>query len=215
MKRSLFFVLFVASLTVNPTSAQASDEGYEEVGYDQLVNEISRSHRRATPEKPDAFDQVKIHAGFGQINSFSTFNVNGKSATRYENGLQISMGVDLFSDKWLGEAAFRNFGMTTSGSETHYLKELDLKLAYHDALNGPWQYRLQGGLSHRYLEFKDSAKNFETKETTPGILAGAGLILQMNKVLSLGFDVTGRSSVLGQSTDRSSLDFGAELKVSL
>lgn len=201
------------------TSAQGApdaDADYQEVGYDQLVQEISRSQRKVIRgAELDPFDQVRIHTGFGMVNSFSTFRVAGENAARYQNGLQISMGVDLFSEQWFGETAFRNFGLTTAGSEEHLLKELDLKIGYRDSVQGPWLYRLQGGLAHRYLELKDATRALEIKETAPSLLLGAGLAVEMNRNMSLNFDIGGRSSVLGTSVDRSSVDFTMELKVSL
>lgn len=218
-----WIVLFCALsfATATPTMAQAApwntvDPDTEELTYDDLVNELSRKKRqvRATPTA-DPFDTVKIHAGLGSVSSFSTFVINGQSVSRYQNGMQIAVGVDLFSDVWFSEAAWRNFGETHVGSEQHMLRELDLKIGYRGKLEGPWAYRLQSGLAQRHLRLDDTIRNIRIDETMPGVFFGAGATASVSPVVSVNFDVTGRTPVIGQTVDKGSVDFNLELKLSL
>ncbi|HRO68682.1 MAG TPA: hypothetical protein PL182_14005, partial [Pseudobdellovibrionaceae bacterium] len=170
--------IFIVCLLIPPfeTKAQSPSDSF-----DDLVNELSARQRRnegVAAESP--FDKIQIHGGMGLINSFSTFQIDGKNSARYQNGLQLSMGVDLFSPNWVAEVAWRNFGLTRDGSEEHSLKEFDLKLGYKDRIEGPWSYRLQSGLAQRELKLTDSMKNIRVEAATPAILASAGAILGMS-----------------------------------
>lgn len=217
MKTFLLISFFVAALA--PTIAQAApmEDGSEELSYDDLINQLSaRKKHLQTRSVADPFDEVKVHAGMGLVNSFSTFQLAGHNVSRYQNGLQLAIGVDLFSDRWAAEAAYRNFGITTVGPEEHRLRELDLKFAYRQRFpEGPWGYRLQGGLAQRQLRLTDPTLGYDIDDTTPGLLIGMGLGLQMSPMMSMGFDFTGRAPVIGRTADKGALDFCIELKASL
>ncbi len=189
---------------------QAAD--YEEVTYEDLINRIS-SHKKSLEKKNDIgpFDDVKIHTSFGYVNSFSSINIADKTVQRYQNGMQISVGVDLFSENWFAETSFRNFGLSNSGSEELFLKEWDLKLGYQSTLSPAWSYKFQGGLANRYLSVKDSFRNINIDDNSPMLMGAAGLLLKMGKIMSLGFDFSARSALLKDSADRSSFDFTLSL----
>lgn len=194
----------------------SSDPDTEELTYDDLVNELSRKQRQVrSPTARDPFETVKIHAGLGSVSSFSTFVIDGKSAARYQNGMQIAIGVDLFSDVWFSEAAWRNFGETRSGTEEHLLRELDLKIGYRGDLQGPWSYRLQSGLAQRHLRLSDPSRALNIDETMPGLYLGLGTSARLSPVVSLNFDVSGRTPVINQTVDKGSIDFALEFKLSL
>ena len=212
--------IFIACLLLLPfgTKAQSHSDASdsEELSYDDLVNELSARQRKQqgiAAESP--FDRIQIHGGMGLINSFSTFQIHGKNAARYQNGLQLSMGVDLFSPNWVAEVAWRNFGLTRDGSEEHTLKELDLKLGYKDRIEGPWSDRLQSGLAQRDLKLTDPSRNVRIETTTPALIASASAILEMSKNASLHFEGGGRAPVVDRTSDKGSLDFSLELKISL
>lgn len=216
MKWLFIACLMIASIETKAQSHMDSSADTEELSYDDLVNELSARQRRqqgVSEESP--FDKIQIHGGMGLINSFSTFQISGKNSARYQNGLQLSMGVDLFSPNWVAEIAWRNFGLTRDGSEEHTLKELDLKLGYKDRLEGPWLYRLQSGLAQRELRLTDSINNVRIEATTPALLASASAILEMSKNASLHFEAGGRAPVVDRTADKGSLDFSMELKISL
>lgn len=214
MKTILTFLLALAFSA--PTMAQSfGDPDTEEVTYDDLVNELAAKKKRYEPREKSAFDDVRIHAGLGMVNSFSTFRLQGKSASRYQNGMQLSIGVDLFSQNWFSEAAWRNFGLTTNGSEEHTLRELDLKIGYRDVMTAPWSYRIQAGLANRMLRLTDPAKGLSISESTPGMVGSVGATVELSRAASLNFDASARTPVIGGSADQGGLDFTVDFKVSL
>jgi hypothetical protein len=194
---------------------QARD--YEEVTYEDLIDQIS-SHKKALENKSrgtNPFDEVKIHGDFGYVNSFSDIDLGSRKVQRYQNGIQISIGVDLFSENWFGETSYRNFGLSNNGTEELILKEIDLKFGYKSTWKGPWSYKIQGGLANRYLTLNDPGKSIHIDDNSPMIMGAAGLRLHMNKVISLGFDLSARSALLSNTADRSSIDFTVGLGATL
>lgn len=213
MKTTLFALLLFAAI---PTMAQsAPDSDVEEMTYEDLVDALAARQKRFEPREKSAFDDVRIHAGLGMVNSFSNFRLLGKNAARYQNGMQLSIGVDLFSPNWFSEAAWRNFGLTTHGPEEHTLRELDLKLGYRDIMEGQWSYRIQGGLANRMLKLSDPTRGLSIDEVTPGFVGGLGASLEMNRSTSLNFDLSGRAPVVGDAVDQGGFDLTIDLKVSL
>jgi hypothetical protein len=192
----------------------ASD--YEEVGYEDLVRQIS-AKKKSYETKPEVqpFDQVMIHAGLGYVNSFSEMVVNNRNVQRYQNGMELSVGVDLFSDQWFAESSFRNFGVTNYGSEELILKELDLKIGYKNHLQKPFMFRIEGGLANRYLHISDSVQNYGADDTTPMLMGQAGLAAQLSPNISLGLDFSAKSTLVTHTADKSAFDFTFGIKASL
>lgn len=201
----------------SPTLVQAqfADETVEELTYEDLVEQLSTQKRRVQMPSQDPFESVKIHAGMAMVNSFSTFRINDKNTARYQNGLQIALGVDLLTESWFAEAAFRNFGLNREGSEEHRLRELDLKFGHRAMIEGPWFYRFQAGLAHRQLRIEDALRGTQVEATTPALLGSAGIGVQMGPLLSLGLDLGARVPVIDRTADKGSFDFALELKASL
>lgn len=208
---ALMIFLFVA-----PTLAQAATSSEtQEVTYDDLVSELASRKKKLTVHEVNPLDEVKIHAGFGMINSFSAFEIAGQKISRYENGMQLSAGVDLFSPNWYAEAAWRNFGLTRNGNEAHSLRELDLKFGHKGVLNSAWTYHLETGLANRSLHLTDETRGIDVSDTTPDLLGAGGADLQISPILSLEIATALHTPVVGQTADRGSWDFGLTMKVSL
>lgn len=205
----------ILCLQILATKVLAQNSSYEEVSYDDLVNQISSTNRNYRPTDNAAFEQVKLHFGAGYVSSFSQLQLDSKNVQRYQNGLQLSLGIDLFSRQWFGETSFRNFGITNYGSEEIRLREFDLKMGYIDTIQNPLDFRIMGGLTTRYLQVHDGVKDIHIDDTTPGLMIGAGLAFRINPVVSLGFDIAGRSALIGQTADKSSIDFTFDLRASL
>lgn len=221
MKHKFVFAL-VAVLTYVGAHAQAaaplsSDSDTIEMSYEDLVDELAakKNTYRQSRSSSNLFNQIQVHSGFGLVQSFSQFNINGSMRQRYQNGMQLALGVDLMSPQWFAETAWRNFGVTHNGSEEHTLREWLLKFGYKDMIQKNVGYRLQGGLSNRFLKVTDSMSGFEANETTPHFYLGGGLALQLNKYLSINFDVSARTPVISQTVDRGSIDGTIDLKISM
>lgn len=202
-----------------PTLVQAAnydkDSGYEEVSYDDLLNELSAKKKTIVKTQTSSFDDVRLHAGIGYVNSFMNIATNKKNFNRHASGIQLSMGMDLFSPNWYAEGVFRNYGLTSSGNEELTMRELDLKLGYTNVLESIWSYSLSSGLSNRFMKFQDATRNIDVNDTTPSLIISTGFHAQVHKNLSLGAEVSARSAVISRTADKNSFDFAFRLNTSL
>lgn len=215
--KSIQFVLVTMSLLAAPTLVEAafSENDYEEVSYDDLLNELSARKSRVTQKSNSSFDDVRLHAGIGYTNSFTNIAANKRNFNRHANGIQLSLGMDLFSPNWYSEGVFKNFGLTTSGSEEMTLRELDLKIGYTNKLEGVWSYTLSSGLSNRFLRFTDSATGMNVSDTTPSLIVSTGFQALVHKHLSVGAEFSAHTAMISHTADKNSFDFAFRLTTSL
>lgn len=187
----------------------------EELSYEELLRELNQQKSEVYDDSISSFDSTKIHAGIGYVNSFSNLTVNDEHLERYQNAIQLSLGIDLFSRHWYSEGAFRNYGLTEKATESIYLKQIDLKIGYKDNIQGPWNFLISTGLSTRYLDYSDSAKNINISNTTPSLMGTLGLSAQLNPQLQFNIETTARGALIKSTSDRSSMDFMLKLETSL
>jgi len=183
-------------------------EEYEEVSYDDLVNQIShrKSQLNSRQETSANFDNLMIHAGLGLVTTATSINYQGSNNLKYQNGFQLSMGIDLFSESWATEGVIRNFGQSTSGSEIRSLRELDLKILYRGTPANRVGLRAGAGLGTRYFKLSDSANGITIDDTTPTALAFAGFDIYLSKGVSIGIETGLRSAMVSSTTDKNSMD---------
>ncbi|MFZ4404501.1 MAG: hypothetical protein ACOYOK_10405 [Pseudobdellovibrionaceae bacterium] len=202
----------VATLAVGNPQANAAEsikideKEYQETTYDELLNQIGSQTSSYKEQSYSAFDDVMVHAGFGYVTSFSTLSVKDEKMSRYQNGLQLSLGIDLFSPQWFSEGVFRNFGLTSYGREELSLREVDLKIGFKESLNHPWFYTVSTGLSDRYLKYNNPNKKYTLEENTASWMLSSGIFIQSNAHLSLGVELSGRTALTSSSVDQNSLD---------
>lgn len=217
--KTLSAVLLSVSLTFTTTLVQAASDSrgdYQEVSYDELLNELSAKKKSlGTQKRPHDLDDVRLHAGVGYANSFTNISAQNQNFNRHATGIQLSVGMDLFSPRWYSEGVFRNYGQSSSGSEEFSLRELDLKIGYTDKLESIWSYNLSAGLSNRFLKFADAVKGISVDETTPSLVIGTGFMAQVHRHLSLGAEVGARSALVNRTADKNSFDFAFRLTTSL
>ncbi len=206
-------VLGLFSLTATFVQAAASPE-FEEVSYDDLVTQLNRKKVSINENAHDPLDEIKMHAGFGIITSANSVSVQGKDSFKYQNGFQISLGIDLFSPNWSAETALLNFGQANSGSESRSLREFDLKVLHRDLLSPTTGYRLGGGLGTRFLKMEDASQNISVNDTTPVALFFGGLDAFINKNFSIGAEAGWRSAMVNQTTDKNAVDLTVRLDTS-
>lgn len=199
-------VALVAFIIFGSTIVQA-DDTYEEVTYDNLIQQINyKKSRLAIARSATSFDTLMIHAGFGLVTTASTISYGGADNLKYQNGFQISLGIDLFSPNWAAEGVLRNFGQATSGTETRSLREFDLKILYRDATSAAAGYRMGMGLGNRYFKLTDDHNSRYINDTTPTSLFFVGLDIYTSKNVSLGLEAGLRSAMITSTADKSSLD---------
>ncbi|KYG60381.1 hypothetical protein [Bdellovibrio bacteriovorus] len=216
ISKALQFVLIVFSVFSSSTLVQAaSSSDYEEVSYDQLLDELSSKKNVMAAKQTSSFDDVRLHAGIGYVNTFTNIATQNKNFNRHASGIQLSMGMDLFSPNWYSEGVFRNYGVTSSGAEELSLKEFDLKLGYTNRLESIWNYSLSAGLSNRFMRFTDPTRNIDVNDTTPSLVISSGFAAQVHKNLSLGAEVSARSAMVNRTADKNSFDFAFRLTTSL
>lgn len=208
--RSFTLISILASSTFVWAAAD-----YEEVSYDDLLNQINKRKSHVIQNANDPLDQMRLHAGFGLITSANNINTGGgRDTLKYQNGFQLSLGIDLFSPNWIAETSLRNFGQAHSGTETRSLREFDLKLMRRDLFSDTVGYRAGAGLGNRYLKVDDGANEISIDDNTPTALLFGGLDAYIKKNFSIGLETGLRTSMVNQTADKSSLDLTVRLDTS-
>jgi hypothetical protein len=203
----------LAFLMLSSTLVRAADD-YQEVSYDDLVNQLSSKKKSVVRDASDPFDSIKIHTGFGLITSAANMSAGGSSSYRYMTGFQLSAGIDLFSPKWLAEGTLRNFGTSTSGSESRSMREYDLKALYKDTLTGRVGYRLGAGIGTRTLRLSDSSKNYSVNDTTPVSVFVGGIDIGVSQLFSFGIEAGLRTAMVTTTADKNSGDLTVHMDAS-
>ncbi len=209
------FVLFVIALVlVNSMQLLASTESStesEEVPYDQLIRELnSRVNRherqRLQTSSIDPFEKLKIHLSLGFIQTVNAFSVADRSMSRTEDGLQLGVGIDLFSEEWVAEGILKNFGQSTQNETTLAMREFDLRLSYlQPAPEQKLKLRLANGLGARYLRYSSPWSGGPQYQTTPVYLLGLGLLVPVGNHFDLDFEVQGHLTLVNDTIDRHGL----------
>lgn len=194
------------------TIVQAAD--YEEVSYDSLLNELSGKKNKLITNASNSmlYSDIQIHAGYAWVGTSSQVKYDGHSEMFFQNGMQLNLGIDLFSYNWLAEGSYKNFGTQSTASKKTSLREFDLKVIYRDHITERLDYRLGAGLSTRYLKFKNSKIN--KSETTPFSLLSAGIESHLSKNMSLGLESSIKTSMLSESIDKNAIDLSFKLEAS-
>ncbi|MGZ3768022.1 MAG: hypothetical protein ACXVCP_05255 [Bdellovibrio sp.] len=220
-KKALQFVLVTALTSAcqlfTPTLVQAFNNptDYEEVSYDDLLNELKVKKNNIKKEETSSFDEIRLHAGIGYANCFTNIAAQNQNFNRHATGIQLSMGMDLFSPNWYSEGVFKNYGVTSNGNEEMTLREFDLKLGYTDKLESIWSYSLSSGLSNRFLRFTDPSRGINVDSTTPSLIVSTGFNAQIHKNLSIGAEVSAHSAIISRTADKNSFDFAFRLTTSM
>lgn len=213
-KKYLFHLLLPLTFLLS-TSVQATTESYEEISYEDLVERLAAKKSSLQSNVGDPFLNVQIHAGIGFVNSFSYFRIQGRDYSRYQNGIQLAIGMDLFSPYWFAESSFRNYGLTENRTEQWTLREFDIRIGYKEQISGPWGYRMFTGVANRYFDFRDPVLGISESAQTPSLLIGLGVQAQIHPKLQFGLDLNGKNSLIGRTEDRGSLDLVMKLSASM
>lgn len=204
--------LILAVFVLSSTLVQATI-GEEEVSYDQLVKELNERVQSQTRSSKNlsSFDQLSIHGGFGYTSSLNMVSVGDSKRTIFEEGIQLSMGVDIFSRNWLAEGVLRNFGRSRREDYELTLREFDLRVVYRNMAQSNAGYRIINGLAARYMKYTDSSQGININQSTPSYILGMGIDIFLDKNLSLGVEFSGRTALIGESADKNSLDLSLKM----
>lgn len=216
--RALLFILafgLVAAILVKPKIAFAKEDGIEELSYQDLVDQLKAKRKKIiAPKRANSLDQINLHASLAMATSFNNYRIGDRRLTRGMNGFQIGLGIDLFNPQWMAELALRNFGTRDSGTESHALREVDLKVLHKQSLGSKLGFRAGTGLSTRYIRFTDPAYGVNVSEESPNLILTGGLDSILNEAVNIGAEISLRSALVDQSSDRNSADLMIRLETS-
>jgi hypothetical protein len=206
------------------STALASTEEGDVMGFDQIVNGLNREYeqpfiRSRNPSQSstaDRLESVMFHGGLGVpiLMQSLTFS-DGKQVFLGQRGFQAAFGIDLFSKDFMAEGTARTFG---ESDDTIYfddkkqsvpyhvsLQEFELKIVGRSRIDRRIGTRIAFGLSARYMNVSHGSGVVYTYVTPSGV-ATAGLDIFMSERMSLGVDVNGRSAMISDTPDRNSYD---------
>jgi hypothetical protein len=133
---------------------------------------------------------------------------NGDSTYAAQRGVEVSLGIDLFSRYWIAEGAFRNYGQQKFENARLSLKEFDLKVIHRDLIAQGWAYRLGGGIAARYLsvDYQGPGLKYGEDFQTPASVLQGGIESILSKRITLGVDLAWKSSMIEDTPDQTSYE---------
>jgi hypothetical protein len=178
----------------------------EEFSYEELLDKIKTKQKKYTKKTAASpWDQIYIYPSFAIIQSYTKI-VNDVSPNFYHSGLQISLGMDLFSEHWFSETAFRNFGASKVESKELFLKELDFKIGHKSNITDAVEYRLSFGVSTRTIRLSDDVNGFYQESKNPALISSMGLLSTLpNSPVLLGLEFNYRSLLVANEFDKGSM----------
>jgi len=216
----LFHCLPAPADALRAAYGSPEDEG-ETQGYDSIVNELNREAERPVHVRArvhpanDPLDTVWFHFGVGGSTMTETLSLDdGSQYYLGLKGLQISGGIDLFSQNWMAEGTLRNFGQGSEQPTQLSLQEFELKIIYRDRLTRQLGFHVGGGLSARYLSIERPGKG-ALNYTTPTSLATGGFDVFISDRLSVGLEASARDSLVAETIDHNSIDATLRLDLQL
>lgn len=214
MKLGIVLLLFGMILSVRFHGAWAATEmstDPEEVSFEELVKELNtkvsmKDRIQTGANTVDPFDSLQIHLSLGFIQTVNSLLVGDRSISRLEDGVQLGLGVDIFSPEWVAEGILKNYGRSTQNDTSVALREFDIRLSYlQQAPQNKMKFRLGNGLGARYLRYTNKWTDLSQMQTTPVYLLGFGLLIPMGSHFDLGIEVQGHMALISETIDRHGL----------
>jgi hypothetical protein len=204
---SIFFILH-PRFTWAYTSTESN---YEEVSYNELVDELNsrvkarnKVEEKETPSDP--FERLTIHTSFGLINSIHYLSLPDRNISRFEDGIGLGFGIDLFNPEWIAEANLKNYGRSTRNEQTLSMRELELRLSYLESKSAQNNIKIIQGLGARYLKFSAPYLASNIKESTPVYLIGVSVNSRFTQKFSLGIEITGSFALVTETVEKNSIN---------
>lgn len=205
----LIKVLFVLTISLVSTLVLAEDQSH--ISYDSIVEELSSSRTTSTYRQGNPFQDVLIHSGVGLALVLTSLERQKQSYQGILQGVEINMGIDLFSKTWMAEGSFRTLGDSTFEDNIDVkLTEFDLKFVYHSRVSQLMRMRFDFGLAARYMDFNNNIDGLE-HYTTPSSIASLGLEAQLSRNFTFGATVSYRSAITEDTIDNSSINTSLRL----
>jgi hypothetical protein len=187
------------------------DDKYEEVSYNDLIDDLNsrvraRNKTDETEQPIDPFEKVTIQTSFGLINSIHYLTVGDRNISRFEDGIGLGFGIDLFNPEWIAEAQIKNYGRSTRSEQSLSLREIELRLSYKEATTKKVNFKIIQGLGAKYLKFTAPYLNNSIHESTPVYVIGTSMNTKFTPNFSLGVELTGSIALVSETIDRNSIN---------
>ena len=187
------------------TLVQAQEE---ETGYDSLVQELKSTLKE---EEPVPAPPQPMHVLFGTALAGDYVSIGGNgspSGGALLGGFDLHAAIEL-APGWLAEATFRSFGSARIARDyAAALQEYDLTLMHQSEFRRHLFFRLGGGLSAQFLKTMDSRNSqySEGTDQTPALALVCGMERELGQRVSLGPDLSYRTSLSHGTAERGSAD---------
>ena len=220
--KQINILLFALLLICSPKVYSMDDE----VGYDQILKELSRSRTNyRSSQTNDPFEFVKFLFGVNAVNSSINLGfLDGDRTSGFYSGVEANFGIDLLSPYWKAEGSVRTFQDKNLDQVTIGLKEFDLKLVHTSYISKNFTVSKGIGLAARYLNVKrsivskasledgvDELTLTDTDYVTPSSLFFVGLHAWLNKNISVGTELSYRTTMVTETVDQNSLDLSVRI----
>jgi len=184
-----------------------ADEDGSFTNYEAIVNELKASaEEKPMPTHTEVnWQDVALHGGLAFATSFmDVSSPSGTAGAGLLKGVEVSLGMNLYSEKFRGEAAFTMYGQDglQNGLKAD-LHEFEARALYLPSLNDKTTVRLGLGLAARYLDLQDTSHGSATYDaTTPVSVLIVGFERKIAPSLTLGPDLSYRSALVSDSFDK-------------
>lgn len=185
----------------------ASTSEEDLMGYDSIVKDLIQTNtqnraklrKQIEPRTPDSIDNSVIHAGVAFANMFETIDYNNEHYFLNQGGVQISLGIDLFSEHISAEGTMASFGEYNYDGVQISAKEFSLNFIAKEKLSNQLQLRGGMGITGRYLSV--ISKGNQSDYSTPSSIFLIGGDYYVSNSLSLGTELAMKNAITGETID--------------
>lgn len=211
---SLLF-LFVVLFFPKVWATESQDLTYEEILQEIQDQRSSAMKARVLKSQAPRSEAPSFHGGFGSLSSFSTVKAFERKRYFENYGLQLTLGSDLFSKRWLAQGTFRNYWIAARPDQELALRQIDLKIGARQVWQLPWTSRIGVGLSTRFLTYRDLISRQSEDEVSPAFLFWGGVTAQLSPTVGLGVEAGGRAPFVTSQLDQGSLELALNIEFTL
>jgi hypothetical protein len=213
---TLFFTLESRSQVDDSESDSDGHESYSNYigkdddlqSYESIVKDLQRplqAKSRAAvriQSNDDSFSNTTIHAGVGYATMFETIDADSGRIYANQSGVQVAVGIDLFSEHLSAEGSLSSFGEQDYTHALVAIKEFDLmfygKQKFAPNLTG----KIGGGIAGRYLTLTE--RGIPVQYSTPSSVITTGMDLFLADAFSIGGEIAMRNAMIGETIDQRS-----------
>ena len=191
---------------VDESDATSSDEEIQ--NYDAIVKDLSKapvqakSRAKIASSNSESFENTTIHAGVAYANMIETLDTPKEKIYVGQAGVQVSLGIDLFSEHLSSEGTLLTFGDQSYGRSTIAVREFDLMFYGKGMLAPNIRGKIGGGIAGRYLTLTQNGVNLQY--STPSSVLSLGADYYFANVFSLGGELAMRNAMTGETIDERS-----------